>query len=289
MSLEPRFGEVKCLSPAGFHAMRYAEWGAADNPRVLVCVHGLTRVGRDFDRLAAALADRYRVVCPDVVGRGRSDWLREPSSYQLPQYAADMVTLIARLDVPVVDWLGTSMGGLIGISVAGQAGAPIGKLIVNDVGPALDAAAIARIGDYLGRPIDFGSFEQAVDYIAAISAPFGLTSRADWQEATRHVVREQDGRWRLHYDPRLAEPFKQITPEVAAKGEAALWWLYEHIAAPVLLVRGANSDLLSPATAERMAATGPRARRVEIPGIGHAPMFFDAAQIAVVQEFLLGS
>ena len=287
MSLEPRFGTVNCISPAGFHAMHYAEWGAADNPRVLICVHGLTRVGRDFDRLAVALAEHYRVVCTDVVGRGRSDWLREPSLYQLPQYAADMVTLIARLDVPKVDWLGTSMGGLIGISVAGQVGAPIGKLIINDVGPTLDAAAIARIGDYLGQPIEFARFDLAVDYIAAISAPFGLTSRADWEEATRHVVRERDGRWHLHYDPRLAEPFRQITPETAAKGEAALWWLYDHITAPVLLLRGEHSDLLSPATAERMVGTGPRARRIDIPGIGHAPMFFDASQIAVVREFLL--
>jgi len=286
MTAEPRSGEVQCLGPAGFHAMRYVEWGAADNPRVLLCVHGLTRVGRDFDRLARAMADEYRVVCPDVVGRGRSDWLRDAAGYQIPQYAADMVTLIARLGVPQVDWLGTSMGGLIGISVAGQPGAPVARLIVNDVGPRLDAAALVRIGDYLGRPVEFADFEQAVDYVAAISAPFGLSARDDWREATRHVVREQGGKWRMHYDPRLAEPFRAATPEAAAAGEAALWRLFSAIEAPVLLLRGETSDLLSPETAALMVSSGRQVRLVEVPGVGHAPMFFDDAQIAIVHDAL---
>jgi pimeloyl-ACP methyl ester carboxylesterase len=180
------------------------------------------------------------------------------------------------------------MGGLIGLSLAGQADAPIGRLVLNDVGPAIDAAALQRIGAYLGRPVDFVDFEQAVDYIAAISAPFGLTSRDDWREATRHVVREEGGRWVLHYDPRIAEPFRAFTPEVAAAGEAALWRAWEQVRGPVLLVRGESSDLLSPATAQRMATTGPRARVVEIAGVGHAPMFFDADQIEVVRAFLEG-
>ena len=153
----PRLRQVKCLSPAGFHRMAYAEWGDPRNGRVLVCVHGLTRVGRDFDRLARALATHYRVVCPDVVGRGRSDWLRDPNFYVIPQYVADTVALIARLDVDEVDWVGTSMGGLIGIALAGQPEAPIRRLVINDVGPRLDAAAIARIGTYLGAPVSFGT------------------------------------------------------------------------------------------------------------------------------------
>jgi pimeloyl-ACP methyl ester carboxylesterase len=289
--LLPRAGHVNCLSPAGMHRMAYTEWGAPDNDRVLVCVHGLTRVSRDFDRLARALADRYRVVCPDVVGRGASGWLRSAAHYGIPQYVADMVTLIARLGVDRVHWVGTSMGGLIGIVLAGQADSPISRLVINDVGPALDAAALARIGEYVGKPVRFATIEQAVDYVAFVSAPFGLRSRDEWREITETVIRpvrdaQGDG-WVMHYDPAIGEPFRSITHEGAAAGEAALWALYERIACPTLLTRGAQSDLLSPATAQRMASSGPRARLVEFDGVGHAPMFMHDEQIAAVREFLL--
>lgn len=291
-ALQPRFGSVRCLSPAGLHSMAYTEWGEPANPRVLICVHGLTRVGRDFDRLARALADRYRVVCPDVVGRGRSDWLRDPQHYHVAQYVADMVTLIARLGVESVHWVGTSMGGLIGIMLAGQPGSPIAKLVINDVGPTLDAAALARIGEYLGKPVRFTDLEQAVDYIAAISAPFGLRTRDEWREITETVVRpirdQQGDGWVLHYDPRVAVPFRAVTPESAAAGEAAMWKLYDAIACPTLLVRGEFSDLLTRETAQAMAQRGPRAKLVEIAGVGHAPMFMHDGQIAVVRDFLLG-
>ncbi|GMV59787.1 MAG: alpha/beta hydrolase [Polyangiaceae bacterium] len=291
-ALQPRFGSVRCLSPAGLHSMAYTEWGEPANPRVLICVHGLTRVGRDFDRLARALADRYRVVCPDVVGRGRSDWLRDPQHYHVAQYVADMVTLIARLGVESVHWVGTSMGGLIGIMLAGQPGSPIAKLVINDVGPTLDAAALARIGEYLGKPVRFTDLEQAVDYIAAISAPFGLRTRDEWREITETVVRpirdQQGDGWVLHYDPRVAVPFRAVTPESAAAGEAAMWKLYDAIACPTLLVRGEFSDLLTRETARAMTQRGPRAKLVEIAGVGHAPMFMHDGQIAVVRDFLLG-
>ncbi|MDL1862265.1 alpha/beta hydrolase [Betaproteobacteria bacterium PRO7] len=291
-ALQPRFGSVRCLSPAGLHSMAYTEWGEPANPRVLICVHGLTRVGRDFDRLARALADRYRVVCPDVVGRGRSDWLRDPQHYHVAQYVADMVTLIARLGVESVHWVGTSMGGLIGIMLAGQPGSPIAKLVINDVGPTLDAAALARIGEYLGKPVRFTDLEQAVDYIAAISAPFGLRTRDEWHEITETVVRpirdQQGDGWVLHYDPRVAVPFRAVTPESAAAGEAAMWKLYDAIACPTLLVRGEFSDLLTRETARAMTQRGPRAKLVEIAGVGHAPMFMHDGQIAVVRDFLLG-
>ncbi len=291
-ALQPRFGTVRCLSPAGLHSMAYTEWGEPANPHVLICVHGLTRVGRDFDRLARALADRYRVVCPDVVGRGRSDWLRDAQHYHVAQYVADMVTLIARLGVDSVRWVGTSMGGLIGIMLAGQPGSPIAKLVINDVGPTLDAAALARIGEYLGKPVRLASIEQAVDYIAAISAPFGLRTRDEWREITEPVirpVRDADGDgWVLHYDPRIAVPFRAATPASAAAAEAAMWKLYDAIACPTLLVRGEMSDLLSRETAQAMTQRGPRARLVEIPGVGHAPMFLHEGEIAVVRDFLLG-
>jgi pimeloyl-ACP methyl ester carboxylesterase len=287
----PRQRFVQCLSPAGLHRMAYREWGEPGNPRVLVCVHGLTRVGNDFDRLARTLCGEYRVVCPDVVGRGASDWLRDPRHYGVPQYVADMVTLLARLDAETVDWVGTSMGGLIGIMLAGQPGAPIRRMVINDVGPALDAAALARIAEYVGKPVRFASVEQAIAYVALISAPFGLKTADEWREITLPVIRPvRDGQgegWVLHYDPRIGEPFKAVTPEAAAAGEAAMWALYEAITARVLLTRGANSDLLSPATAQRMVRSGPRARLVEFAGVGHAPMFMHDDQIAVVRDFLL--
>jgi pimeloyl-ACP methyl ester carboxylesterase len=287
MSPVPRFDSVQCLSPAGLHRMAYAEWGDPRNPRVLVCVHGLTRLGRDFDRLARALADVYRVVCPDVVGRGRSDWLREPMHYGVPQYVADMVTLLARLNATTVHWVGTSMGGLIGISLAGLQDSPISRLVINDVGPRLDAAALARIGSYVGAPVRFGSVDEAIDYVMRVAAPFGLRTREEWREIAEPSLRADGDGWVLHYDPRIAEPFKAVTPQSAAAGEAALWKLYDAIACPTLLTRGADSDLLRRDTAEEMTRRGPRARLVEFPGVGHAPMFFHDDQIAVVRNFLL--
>jgi pimeloyl-ACP methyl ester carboxylesterase len=287
MSTAPRFDSVQCLSPAGLHRMAYVEWGDAHNPRVLVCAHGLTRVGRDFDRLARALADHYRVVCPDVVGRGRSDWLREPIHYVVPQYVADMVTLVARLNAQSVHWVGTSMGGLVGISLAGMADSPVSRLVINDVGPRLDAAALARIGAYVGRPVRFASVEEAIDYVATVAAPFGLRTREQWREITEPSLRADGGEWVLHYDPLIAMPFGAVTPQSAAAGEAAMWKLYDAIRCPTLLTRGETSDLLSRETAAEMTRRGPRARLVEFAGVGHAPMFFDDEQIAVVRDFLL--
>jgi len=287
MSNTPRFDSVQCLSPAGLHRMAYAEWGDPHNPRVLVCVHGLTRLGRDFDRLARALADQYRVVCPDVVGRGRSDWLREPMHYVVPQYVTDMVTLIARLNPQSVHWVGTSMGGLIGISLAGLADSPVSRLVINDVGPRLDVAAVARIGSYVGKPVRFAGLDEAIDYVSTVAAPFGLRTREEWRELTEPALRPDGEQWVLHYDPLIAVPFAAVTTQTAAAGEAALWRLYDAIACPTLITRGEQSDLLSRETAEQMTRRGPRARLVEFAGIGHAPMFFHDEQIAVVREFLL--
>jgi len=282
---------VQCLSPAGFHRMAYTEWGDPANPRVLVCVHGLTRCGRDFDHLAQALAGDYRVVCPDVVGRGQSDWLRDKAHYTIHQYAADMVTLLARLDVERVDWLGTSMGGMIGMVLAAQAETPIARLILNDVGPVIGTGALDRIGEYLGNPPDFGSIAEAEAYIRVVAAPFGKLSDAQWRHLTEHVVKlAPSGRIALRYDPGIAGPFVAAMQAMAAGkppgSDIELWPLYEAIRCPTLAVRGVHSDLLSAATLAAMGERGPRARTVELPDVGHAPMFMEDGQVAVVRGFL---
>jgi pimeloyl-ACP methyl ester carboxylesterase len=285
--MQPRHDHVSCLSPAGFHRMAYIEWGEADNPEVVICVHGLTRLSRDFDRLARVLATRYRVVCPDVAGRGDSDRLADPAFYGIPQYAADMVALIARTRAARVDWVGTSMGGLIGIAVAGQARAPIRQLVLNDVGPRLGAAAIARIGGYVSHHADFASLDEAVQYVSVSAAPFGLKTLHDWRELVAPTLRQRsDGRFVFHFDPAIAVPFRSVTPEAAAAAEAATWAVYDRISARTLLIRGAESDLLLPETAAEMVARGPRPRLAEVPGVGHAPTFMPAAEIELVRGFL---
>jgi pimeloyl-ACP methyl ester carboxylesterase len=269
--------------------MAYVEWGDPANPQVLVCVHGMTRSGRDFDFLAQALSEKYRVVCPDVVGRGLSGRLRDPAHYVTPQYAADMVTLIARLNVEKVDWLGTSMGGLIGMALAAQAETPVKRLILNDVGPVIDTTALQRISDYLGHPPDFASVAEAETYIRQVAAPFGNLTDVQWRHLTECVVKPAaQGRIELRYDPGIAVPFKAM---VAAQGgkDIELWPLYDAIRCPTLVIRGETSDLLTRETVAAMRERGPRAGAVEIPHVGHAPMFMDDLQIAVVREYLLGA
>jgi pimeloyl-ACP methyl ester carboxylesterase len=268
--------------------MAYVEWGDAANPKVLVCVHGLTRCGRDFDFLAQALADEYRVVCPDVVGRGRSDWLRDKSLYDLPQYCADMTTLLARLNVETVDWLGTSMGGLIGMVLASQPESLIARLVLNDVGPVIAAVSLARIGDYLGNAPRFDSIEQAEAFVRFVSATFGSFSDAQWRHLTVHVTRTAPGgKVEFVYDPGIAQRFQQMQADSGGK-DIELWPLYDGIRCPTMLLRGATSDLLTHDAALQMSERGPRAKLIEVQGVGHAPMLMDGGQVAPVREFLLG-
>ncbi|WDD94415.1 alpha/beta hydrolase [Burkholderia sp. FERM BP-3421] len=287
-SVSPRERRVQCASPAGLHRIAYTEWGDPANPRVLVCVHGLTRSGRDFDRLAAGLSDAYRVICPDVAGRGRSDWLADPLLYGVPQYAADMVTLIARLDVESVDWFGTSMGGLIGFALAGLPGTPIARMIVNDIGPRIEPAALGRIGEYVGVEQAFATEQEGVDYLASLALPFGPLTADDWRELNRPLLRRRDdGAWVARYDPRIGVAIRAATPEQTALGEALLWRSLESFAGPLLVVRGAESDLLSAATVDEMVARGRAVTRVEIADAGHAPAFISAGQIAIARRFFV--
>jgi pimeloyl-ACP methyl ester carboxylesterase len=276
--------KVQCITPSGLHDLAYTEWGDPANGKVLVCVHGLSRCSRDFDSLAQALSGDYRVVCPDVPGRGLSGWLKNPMEYQVQTYVADMVTLLARLNADSVHWVGTSMGGLIGMTLASLPDTPVKKLVLNDVGPVLTAVSLARIGDYLGKAPKFPDFESAVKYVRAVSATFGAHSDAQWAFLTEHVVRrEPDGGYRMHYDPAIAVPFN------AAKHDkdVELWPYYDAIHCPTLVIRGALSDLLRRETLEQMAGRGPRAKTVEIAEVGHAPTLMHADQIAIVRDFLL--
>lgn len=277
---------VQCVGPSGLHRMAYTEWGAPDDPRVLLCVHGLTRNGRDFDALAEAMSAHYRVVCPDVVGRGRSSHLRDPAGYGIAQYVADMVTLIARLNVDSVHWVGTSMGGLIGMALAAQEGSPIRKLVLNDVGPLITVDALQRIATYVGTDPDWATFDEALAYVKAISAPFGNLSEAQWYHLTEtSVMQRSDGRWAFRYDPRIAEPFRAAFVDQ----DIDLWPLYQQIGCPTQVIRGAQSDLLTRDTWQRMGSCGPQAKLAEIEGVGHAPMFQSDDQIAIVRDFLLSA
>ena len=292
LGAEPRLRRVQCLDARGLHRMAYWEWSrAGDAPgatgdRVLVCAHGLARQGRDFDTLACALRADYRVVCPDVVGRGESDRLADPSGYQIQGYVADMVTLLARLDATTVHWVGTSMGGLVGMVLAALPGSPIERLVLNDIGPAVDAEGLARIGAYIGQPISWASEDEAADYLLSISAGFGAHSRAQWLALSRPMLRREGDRWRLHYDPSIGVPLRATTTAAAAAGEAALWAAYDAIRCPTLVLRGADSDVLSAETAAAMRERGPRAALHEFAGVGHAPTLVAPEQVDVVRDFL---
>jgi len=288
-TLAPRLNHVQCLDNRGLHRMGWWEWGDPANPRVLVCVHGLSRQGRDFDTFARAMQDAYRVVCPDVVGRGVSDRLADPMGYQIPAYVADMVTLLARLNAGTLHWVGTSMGGLIGLGLAALKDSPVAKLVLNDVGPSVEPSAIARIGSYLGVPARWASLDEAADALWQISQGFGPHTREQWLALTRPMLRPDGDGWVPHYDPQIALPFRAMTPEAARAGEALLWGMYDGLRCPTLLLRGAESDLLTRATAEAMTRRGPRALLREFAGVGHAPMLTAPDQVAAVREFLLAA
>ncbi|TDQ80978.1 pimeloyl-ACP methyl ester carboxylesterase [Dongia mobilis] len=276
-----RQGSVLGLSPAGFHRVAYTEWGDPANPRVVVCCHGLTRNGRDFDALAADLAADFRVICPDIVGRGASDWLADPQHYGYPQYCADMNVLIARLAVPDLLWVGTSMGGLIGMTLAAQAGSPIRRLVINDVGPFVPKAALLRIADYVGLDNRFSSLDAVENHLRKVLAPFGPLTDAQWRHLVEHGHRRRaDGTFGLAYDPAIAGNVK------LAVQDWDLWALWDRVACPALVIRGAQSDLLLPETAQEMTRRGPQAELVTWEGMGHAPALMAPEQIAAVRQWL---
>jgi pimeloyl-ACP methyl ester carboxylesterase len=279
---EPARRSFRSLSPHGFHRVVYYEWGDAEARDVVVCVHGLTRTGRDFDDLGRALAPSFRVLCPDMPGRGESDWLADAHDYSAPTYLSALTALIARSGAERVLWVGTSMGGLHGMLMAAQPGTPVAALVVNDVGPVLDAEAIVRIKSYVGTDPRFDSFATLEQHVRQVSAGFGPLTDAQWRRISETAARRlPDGTWTFRYDPAIAVPFRELPDR-----PPDLWPVWDAIRCPTLLLRGANSDLLSRATAEEMTRRGPRARLVEFPQVGHAPMLMDSRQIDVVESFL---
>ncbi|WP_207478976.1 alpha/beta fold hydrolase [Arenibaculum pallidiluteum] len=272
------------LSPAGFHRIAYAEWGAPDAGRTVVCVHGLTRNGRDFDFLAAGLAGAgLRVLCPDMPGRGRSDWLADPNLYGLPQYMADSAALIARSGAAAVDWIGTSMGGLVGMMLAAQPNTPIRRLVLNDVGPFVPKTALERIAAYVGQDPRFPTIAALEAAMRTTYAPFGALTDAQWTHLARHEARPlPGGGYALGYDPRISVPIRSAPPQ-----DVDLWAVWDRISCPVLAVRGASSDLLLPGTLAEMATRGPRARTHLVEDAGHAPALMADGQIAAIRDFLL--
>ncbi|MHA1600222.1 MAG: alpha/beta fold hydrolase [Alphaproteobacteria bacterium] len=263
--------------------MAYREWGPPDAVRTAVCVHGLTRNGQDFEVLAAALAaDGWRVVCPDVAGRGGSDWLADPQAYTYPQYLADMTVLLARVATERVTWVGTSMGGLMGMMLAAQPGSPIERLLLNDIGPFIPKAALARLAAYVGADPRFTDMAAAERYVREVHAPFGDLGEDGWRRLTEISVTLADGGgFRLHYDPRIGDAFRQKPPE-----DVDLWAIWDRIDCPTRVLRGASSDLLLSDTAAEMARRGPRAEVIEIAGCGHAPALRTADQVALIREWL---
>jgi pimeloyl-ACP methyl ester carboxylesterase len=269
------------LGPHGFHRIAYTEWGEPSAPRTLICVHGLTRNGRDFDRLAAALAERWRVICPDVAGRGRSDWL-PVAGYNNAQYLADLNALIARVGAKEVDWLGTSMGGLLGMQLAAQPNTPIRRLVMNDIGPYIPKAALDRIAEYVGQDPRFATLDELAAYLRRVHAPFGPMSDQDWRHlALQGYRRLEGGGFGLAYDPAIGQALR-------ANGlkDVDLWPVWDAIRCPVLVLHGADSDLLLSDTAAEMGQRGPAAKVVDVPGVGHAPALVSEPMIAVVRDWL---
>lgn len=288
---QPELHQVTCAHPGGLHRMAYWEWSpspdaarAATPVPVVLCVHGLTRNGRDYDTVAQHLASLgCRVICPDIIGRGRSDWMINARLYDVNQYVADCVTLIARLDVEHVRWLGTSMGGLVGMGLASLPGNPIDRLMLIDVGPVLSAAGLTRIRDYVGKDPRFDSFDAAEQALRSLMATFGPHTDEQFRQLSRHYFVRKGDAWGPHYDPAITKVLRE-----AHDGQDRLIWpIYDAIQCPVTVLRGAESDLLTPEVARQMSTRGPKASVESFAGVGHAPTLISDDQVAAVERFML--
>ncbi len=303
------------LGPDGFHRVAYTDWGDPASRHAVLCVHGLSRNSRDFDRLAAALEPDCRVVCMDVVGRGDSDWLEDKSGYCFPTYLGDAAALIARITTPVrngllghlqarllgarlapstrLDWVGTSMGGLIGMLLAAKPGSPIRRLVMNDVGPFVPWNALIRLKGHVGAQSRFESLAEVEAYMRQACAPFGVLDEAWWEHLARHSAEPlKGGGYRLRYDPNISrglpvyrDPELPIGPEFLRGID--LWSIWKDVRCPVLVLRGADSEVLPAEVVAKMQRRKANVTVVEFAGVGHAPSLADPEQIRAVRDFLL--
>jgi pimeloyl-ACP methyl ester carboxylesterase len=280
-----RYGSVRGLSTSGFHKIAYADWGPVDAETTVVCVHGLTRQAREFDYLASALAARgYRVVCPDLVGRGRSDWLPNVLDYVFPQYCADMATLLATLGTKKIHWIGTSLGGLIGMVLTGMSGSPVSSLVVNDIGPDVPTSAVARVGFRIAQdPRSYSSIEEAERYNRKTFAACGALTDAQWRHFTVHSLRrdEAGNRYVPALDPKVGTAYGWLWYY-----QMTLWQYWDKIRVPILAIRGAESDFVPEHLIREMKRRAPQMEIHEVAGAGHMPMLMSVEEIGVVSAFL---
>ena len=295
----------QALANGSFHRIAYTDWGRPSNPHVVVCVHGLARNSRDFDFLAAALAPRCRVVCMDVAGRGNSEWLEHKSGYSFSTYQSDAAAMLARASAPVaprwfgercdttVDWVGTSMGGLIGMLLAARSGSPIRRLVLNDVGPMIPWSALLRMKGYITRGKFFRSLDEVEAYLREVCASFGPLTNAQWRHLARHgATLTEAGEYRLRYDPKIGDGLHgHVDPEFPLGPDVLrgidLWNVWRKLEIPTLVLRGAESDVLRADTVQEMRRRRPDIEVMEFAGVGHAPALMSADQIRVVKDFLL--
>jgi pimeloyl-ACP methyl ester carboxylesterase len=280
--MEPRHKHFLTLTPQGFHKIAYVEWGDENNSQVLICVHGLTRNSRDFDFLAKHLSKTYRVVCPDLLGRGESDQLGIPTLYNFSQYLNDMTTLLARLNVKEVHWLGTSLGGVIGMMFAAQPHSPLKSLILNDIGMIIPSIALQRLEIYARNNQSFLSFEEARSYFQTILSSCGPLELEKWDHITTYGTKQDEkGYLHLSYDPAIAQIYvNKVTPSLHLE----TYW--QSIRCPSLVLRGEDSDFLLPDVVRKMLYFQPHTTFVTIPYCGHAPSLMVPEHIQIIEEWL---
>lgn len=286
---EPKIQYFDAPNPhgaGGTHRIAFYEWGSPYAPPVL-CVHGLTRNGRDFDHLAKRLAEHYRVIAVDVAGRGHSDKLEKIEWYENGVYMQDILALTERMNLQKFDWIGTSMGGIIGMMVASLMPGKITRLVLNDIGAMLPAIGLARIGEYVGRRERFDSLYEADSYLRKIMTPFGIKDPAHWDHVLMHsLVHHADGTVTFAYDANIGEAFRQAAAKLEQIEDISLWMLWEAIECPTLVLRGEKSDILPHDVATKMCAENAQATLVEFAGVGHAPTLMEDAQIDKIEEWL---
>lgn len=270
----------------GTHRIAFYEWGSPYAPPIL-CVHGLTRNGRDFDFLARSLASEYRIIAIDIAGRGKSAQMKELIWYENGVYMQDVLALADWLNLPRFDWIGTSMGGIIGMMIASLVPGKITRLVLNDIGALIPKAGLERIGSYVGQQVRFNGFDAAERHLRVVMAPFGVTKPEHWQHIFDHtLLRHEDGSFTFAYDARIGDAFRLAASMMEKLEDIQLWMLWSAITCPTLVLRGAESDILTSETAAQMQQTHPDMTLVEFPGIGHAPTLFDAEQIRPIADWL---